>query len=163
VDKTIFLHRLNGLRVLEGLVQALFLGRMLTGQKTGSAQAGQFRTFNPVDMHGFIHSRASPGSSTRIHGGKTGRQCRICMLRQRCRRGFQESRFVSHDGAGFFSFWSRKKFQEASGSLASSIDRRRRRRRGRQGEVAEADFFFGHDGFTENSPSGLQAKNMYTE
>jgi len=24
-------------------------------------------------------------------------------------------------------------------------------------------FFFGHDGFAENSPSGLQAKSMYTE
>jgi hypothetical protein len=72
VDKTIFLHSLNGLRVFEGPVQALFLQRMLTGQKTGSAQAGQFRTFNPVDMHGFIHSPAVSGLLTRIPGGEMG-------------------------------------------------------------------------------------------
>lgn len=82
MDKTIFLHSLNGLRVFEGLVQALFLRRMLTGQNTGSAQAGQFRTFNPVDMHGFIHSRAGFGLLTRIHSGEMDWQCRFCMARQ---------------------------------------------------------------------------------
>jgi hypothetical protein len=56
VDKPDFLHRLNGLPAFEGTGKGLFLTRTLTGQKTGSMQAGHFRTFNPVDMHGFIHS-----------------------------------------------------------------------------------------------------------
>jgi hypothetical protein len=96
-------------------------------------------------------------------GAKQGRNAGFACPMQCCRRRVQESRFVSHDGAGFLSSRWCKNLQEASGSLASSIDRRRRRRRGWQAEVAEADFFFGHDGFAENSPSGLQAKSMYTE
>jgi hypothetical protein len=58
VDKRDFLHRLNGLRAFQPAGQALFLARTLTGQKKGSGQAGQFRTFDPVDMQGLIHSGA---------------------------------------------------------------------------------------------------------
>lgn len=58
MDKRDFLHRFNGLRVFQPAGQALFLARTLTGQKKGSGQAGQFRTFDPVDMQGLIHSGA---------------------------------------------------------------------------------------------------------
>jgi hypothetical protein len=34
----------------------LFLAGTLTGQKNGSAQVAWFRTFDPVDMHGLVHS-----------------------------------------------------------------------------------------------------------
>lgn len=57
VDKAGLLNRLKGLRVNESAEQGLCLARTLTGQKTGSAQTGQFRTFDPVDMHGLIHNR----------------------------------------------------------------------------------------------------------
>jgi hypothetical protein len=58
VDKRNFLHRLNGLRAFQAAAQALFLARTLTGQKFGRGQTRQFRTFDPVDMHGLIHSSA---------------------------------------------------------------------------------------------------------
>ena len=63
VDKPGLLHRLKGLRVVEALAQGLFLARTETGQKTDCAQVGRFRTFDPVDMHGFVHRR----------GGRQGR------------------------------------------------------------------------------------------
>jgi hypothetical protein len=58
VDKPDFPHSLNGLLVFQAAAQALFPKRMLTGQKSGCGRAGQFRTFDPVDIHGFIHSAA---------------------------------------------------------------------------------------------------------
>lgn len=57
VDKAGLLNRLKGLRGKEGAEQGLCLARTLTGQKAGSQQTRQFRTFDPVDMHGFIHNR----------------------------------------------------------------------------------------------------------
>jgi hypothetical protein len=57
VDKAGLLNRLKGLPVNQTAEQGLRLARTLTGQKWGGPQTGQFRTFNPVDMHGLIHNR----------------------------------------------------------------------------------------------------------
>jgi hypothetical protein len=56
VDKPVFLHMLKGLRGFQTAEQGLRLARTLTGQKNGSAQVARFRTFDPVDMHGLVHS-----------------------------------------------------------------------------------------------------------
>jgi hypothetical protein len=56
VDKPDFLHMLKGLRGFQTAEQGLFLKRTLTGQKNGSGQVAWFRTFDPVDMHGLVHS-----------------------------------------------------------------------------------------------------------
>jgi hypothetical protein len=69
VDKQDFLHRLKGLRAFQAAEQALFLAGTLTGQKIACAQVGQFRTFDPVDMHGLIHSA----------GGLDGLQSGFCL------------------------------------------------------------------------------------
>lgn len=61
MDNTVFPHRLNGLGAHKAAEQGLRLARTLTGQKTARAGTGQFRTFVPVDMHGFIHSRGGFG------------------------------------------------------------------------------------------------------
>jgi hypothetical protein len=55
VDKADFLHMLKGLPVIEAAEQSLFLAGTKTGQKTGCGQVGWFRTFAPVDIHGFVH------------------------------------------------------------------------------------------------------------
>jgi len=47
---------LKGLRGFQTAEQGLRLAGTLTGQKNGSAQVAQFRTFDPVDMHGLVHS-----------------------------------------------------------------------------------------------------------
>lgn len=56
VDKTNFLHKLKGLRGFQTPEQGLLLKRTLTEQKNGSGQVARFRTFDPVDMHGLVHS-----------------------------------------------------------------------------------------------------------
>ena len=55
VDKLDFFHMLKGLRVAEAAEQALYPDGTKTGQKTGGVQEVWFRTFDPVDIHGFIH------------------------------------------------------------------------------------------------------------
>ena len=47
---------LKGIRCFQTAEQGLRLAGTLTGQKNGSAQVAQFRTFDPVDMHGLVHS-----------------------------------------------------------------------------------------------------------
>jgi hypothetical protein len=74
VDKPDFLHRLNGLRAFQAAAQALFLARTLTGQKFGRGQTRQFRTFDPVDMHGLIHSSAGFFLQNRFFSGR--KRCR---------------------------------------------------------------------------------------
>jgi hypothetical protein len=56
VDKQDFLHKLKGLRGFQTAEQGLRLAGTLTGQKNGGAQVAWFRTFDPVDMHGLVHS-----------------------------------------------------------------------------------------------------------
>lgn len=56
---------LKGLRGFQTAEQGLRLARTLTGQKNGSAQVARFRTFDPVDMHGLVHSG---GQFAGIHG-----------------------------------------------------------------------------------------------
>lgn len=83
MDKSHFSHRFKGLRTFEKPAQALCRTRTLTGQKNAPLRIGDFRTFDPVDMQGFIHSgpifgadrlaiglaaafRRVPGSSARV-------------------------------------------------------------------------------------------------
>lgn len=56
MDKPDFLHKLKGLPAFQTAEQGLRLARTLTGQKNGGAQVARFRTFDPVDMHGLVHS-----------------------------------------------------------------------------------------------------------
>lgn len=56
MDKPVFLHNLKDLRHFQTAEQGLRLAGTLTGQKNGRVQVAWFRTFDPVDMHGFVHS-----------------------------------------------------------------------------------------------------------
>jgi hypothetical protein len=71
VDNKYFLHNVNGLRRFQGAGQTLFPERTLTGQKTGAGQAGQFRTIDPVDMQGLIHSGRHLACKTGVNAGST--------------------------------------------------------------------------------------------
>jgi hypothetical protein len=102
VDKPAFVNILNDLRVLQTVAQDLYRGRNETGQKTAPAESPWFRTFDPVDMHAFVHRRtgscgvdaASPFFNQAIRArsdpvfdgvgiaGQAGVRRNVCSLRQ---------------------------------------------------------------------------------
>jgi hypothetical protein len=141
VDKTIFLHRLNGLRVFEGLVQALFLGRMLTGQKKAVHKWGS-------SAHSILW--ICMGLST--VGLVRGRGHAFLVAKWRGPAGFAWPGRVEIEGVRkadssamtvpvFFRPCGLKNRSAPSGRLANSVDRHRRRRLVRQTDGAEAVFF----------------------
>lgn len=102
----------------------MFLARTLTGQKTGCAQAGQFRTFDPVDMQGLIHSRSIYGLQNGAcqAGGEAWPAVLQCRWRDRgrctnvrCRQGRSRSIFflaskVEARSAAQSAFWPKPAF-----------------------------------------------------
>ena len=58
MDKRDFFHKLKGLRACKRAGKNLYPAGIETGQKIAVFALPRFRTFDPVDMHGFIHMQA---------------------------------------------------------------------------------------------------------
>jgi hypothetical protein len=112
VDKRDFLHKLKGLRVPEAAGQGLFLKGSKTGQKIGCVQVDRFRTFDPVDMHGLVHSAGSvcwqtgPGGAVGAARFSDHRQIGVRLQLRSCRcsrlGGVTEAEIFFFGQAGLF-------------------------------------------------------------